>query len=178
MISAYMKDGNIIDHLKQDRRCDRRGLVSASSIQNFFTQMLIYEKLTQAAEGLHYLHSLNHPLLHGDLKGVILPAARPATPNLVYFQANLLIDYYHRVRLCDFGMTRPVIEEESQAFSRSSGLAGSFRWMAPELVIPLNNQDPTKSIQTDVYAFGMTMYEVKRCNHLYESSHNVEIIRC
>lgn len=106
------------------------------------------------ALGLVYLH-LNG-IVHGDLKGVsILP-----TPYICLtkplLQLNVLIDDAGNAVLCDFGLSRVKADVTSRtANADDSGIIGSRNWMAPELLI---GKSLKKSC--DIYAFGMTLYEV------------------
>ncbi|KAI6006161.1 kinase-like domain-containing protein, partial [Pisolithus marmoratus] len=89
------------------------------------------------ANGLCYLH--NHelgPVVHGDLKGL-----------------NVLVSSDHRALLSDFGLSTLNLSSFSMTTDAIRG--GSFPWMAPEL---LNNG--SVSIETDVWAFGMTVVEL------------------
>lgn len=70
-------------------------------------------------------------------------------------QANVLIDNMGQACLADFGLSR-ILEELSGTASTTSNLAGSIRWMAPELVI----SSCRPNIYTDMYAFGSLMLEV------------------
>jgi len=85
--------------------------------------------------GLTYLHSVN--LLHRDLKSM-----------------NVLISHDKQTaKLCDFGMTRLKLDNSSIQTQRY--FCGTPQWMAPEL---FNNEKPDKS--TDIYALGMTFFEI------------------
>jgi serine/threonine protein kinase len=73
------------------------------------------------------------------------------------FQANILIDEREHARLADFGL---ITISETQHFNTTVSHAsdkGSTRWMAPELF----KEGVTKSRSSDVYAFGMTILEVR-----------------
>ncbi|KAG8895413.1 hypothetical protein FRB99_000602 [Tulasnella sp. 403] len=88
--------------------------------------------LRETAEALVYLHSVN--TIHGDVKA-----------------SNILVADDTRVVMCDFGLAR------LSAASTAPGLkgAGTVRWQSPELW-----EEASKSYASDVYAFGMTIYEV------------------
>lgn len=83
---------------------------------------------------LAYLHDQN--VIHGDVKG-----------------GNVLVSAQNKILLCDFGLAK------TTGIVTSSSLAGkgSLRWQAPELM----GEDPTKTCESDVYAFAMTIYEVR-----------------
>ncbi|KAJ7624397.1 kinase-like domain-containing protein [Roridomyces roridus] len=91
--------------------------------------------------GLEYLHGHPRTICHGDLKG-----------------ANVLIDHSNRALLCDFGLARV----KADVTSRTGGMAehgpticGSRNWMAPELFTGV-----PASTRSDMYAFGMTVFEL------------------
>ncbi|KAG8895828.1 hypothetical protein FRB99_000319 [Tulasnella sp. 403] len=87
--------------------------------------------LTEVAEGLAYVHREGY--LHGDVKA-----------------ANILISTDVHPLICDFGLSRAI----STGTNPKLKGYGTYGWQAPEL---LNGQ--SKSPQTDVYAFGITISE-------------------
>ena len=84
------------------------------------------------ASALYYLHS--NSIVHGDIKG-----------------SNVLASPNGDALLCDFGLAKLVGSQTSGSRKGS----GTLRWESPEL---LHGQ--TKSAASDVWAFGMTIYEV------------------
>ncbi|KIJ52455.1 hypothetical protein M422DRAFT_243241 [Sphaerobolus stellatus SS14] len=92
--------------------------------------------ITGVIHGLHYLHDRKCPIIHGDLRG-----------------GNILISDDGVPRLTDFGLSR--ILNEASGFTRSSDLAGSLRWMAPEL---FEGHKVNKA--SDIWALGMTILEI------------------
>ncbi|KIL56420.1 hypothetical protein M378DRAFT_1038342, partial [Amanita muscaria Koide BX008] len=90
--------------------------------------------LKDIIKGLHYLHS-TVPL---------------------HFGANVLINHRKEACLCDFGLSRIVIDNTLWR-TTATHASGTLRWMAPELI-----QDDiiVPTIATDIYAFGMTSYEI------------------
>jgi serine/threonine protein kinase len=102
------------------------------------------------------LHNLSPPLIHGDIKAVSHSVCDTSTSHRV-FQANILIDEEEHARLADFGL---ITISETQSFITTISHAsdqGSTRWMAPELF----KEGVRKSRMSDVYAFGMTILEVR-----------------
>jgi len=102
--------------------------------------------LTQVASGIAYLHTVKPTIIHGDLKG-----------------GNILVDESGSAIITDFGLSK-VIEEMSDSTSRgTSFFAGSTRWMAPELIFALIEDDgvvPPITTYSDVYAFASICLEI------------------
>ncbi|KAJ6556800.1 kinase-like domain-containing protein [Mycena vulgaris] len=87
--------------------------------------------------GLEYLHS--RKICHGDLKGI-----------------NVLVDDLGHAQLCDFGLTRIKADITSRTAQIGNIItSGSRNWMAPEMFAG----SPAR-LPSDIYAFGMTLYEL------------------
>ncbi|KAG2069628.1 kinase-like protein [Suillus decipiens] len=96
--------------------------------------------LRQFMSGLAYLHG--RAIVHGDLK-----------------PTNILIDDAGNAVLADFGQSR--ILEASGFTTSTTTTAGTFRYMAPELMVPENpDTTPTPTMASDVWAAGMTGLEI------------------
>ena len=67
----------------------------------------------------------------------------------------MLIDDSGKAILCDFGLTRIRADVTSRTAKADGGIMGSRNWMAPELLLGGSLRKPS-----DIYAFGMTIYEV------------------
>ena len=90
-------------------------------------------QLRDVAEGLAYLHDQH--MVHGDVKGL-----------------NILISNDVRAMLCDFGLAK----EMDWAPNTTQDAIGTLPWMSPERL-----QGGGRSYNDDVYAFGITIYEVQ-----------------
>ncbi|KAG0250690.1 hypothetical protein DFQ27_009262 [Actinomortierella ambigua] len=89
----------------------------------------------EMAYGLAYIH--HEGILHRDLKS-----------------DNVLLTRHMEVKLCDFGLA--VVKTSSGGHS-TEVMRGTFRWMAPELVV---SERPRYTTKSDMYAFGMVMWEM------------------
>lgn len=107
------------------------------------------------ALGIMYLHSQN--IVHGDLKGVLsFSIVHYLYLICNYYQKNVLIDDGGKALLCDFGLSRVKADITSHSTtSDATAAAGSRYWMAPERLMGKSLRNPG-----DIYAFGMTAYEV------------------
>lgn len=77
-------------------------------------------------------------------------------------QENILISENGVAKLGDFGLSRTYMETEHPEFAhttagQSTRSAGTLRFKAPELLF----EDILKSPSTDIWAFGMTLYQVR-----------------
>ncbi|URD80193.1 STYKc [Musa troglodytarum] len=86
------------------------------------------------AKGVNYLHCLNPPIVHWDLK----------TP-------NLLVDKNWSAKVCDFGLSR----FKANTYISSKSVAGTPEWMAPEFL----RGEPSNE-KCDVYSFGVILWEL------------------
>ncbi|KAB2023666.1 hypothetical protein ES319_D06G034100v1 [Gossypium barbadense] len=85
-------------------------------------------------KGINYLHCLNPPIVHWDLKS-----------------PNLLVDKNWTVKVCDFGLSR----FKGGTFISSKSVAGTPEWMAPEFL----RGEPSNE-KSDVYSFGVILWEL------------------
>ncbi|EJC97441.1 kinase-like protein [Fomitiporia mediterranea MF3/22] len=116
-----------------------------------------FEKILGFANGLDYLH--REDIVHSDLKA-----------------DNVLINQFGTPLICDFGISRMLSATASVAAITSGGLKGSIRWMAYELLDfeSLDGGHHTK--ESDVWAFGMTVYETLTKNLPYADLKNDALV--
>ncbi|KAJ7587148.1 kinase-like domain-containing protein [Mycena floridula] len=118
MISPFMEEGTISEYLKIHPTANKLML------------------LCDVANALEFIHGLDPPILHGDVKG-----------------SNILIDKNGRALLSDFGVAEIL---KSETVVKSGSRLGTLRWMAPEAITP----DEVITLKADVYSFGCFCIEV------------------
>ncbi|KLO18177.1 kinase-like protein [Schizopora paradoxa] len=91
------------------------------------------------AAGLAYLH--NEGVIHADLKG-----------------RNILVSPNKQPLLADFGLSRMLVQSQVTSGSRSQ--AGTVRWTAKELILDIDDENSKCNMSTDIWAFGMVIYEL------------------
>jgi tRNA A-37 threonylcarbamoyl transferase component Bud32 len=97
----------------------------------------------ETATGVAYLHMRDVAIVHGDMKA-----------------GNVLLTKHRAVRICDFGMSEAKDRSKTMSVavagsSSSGGAAMTVAWSAPELF-----KAQPKSYATDVYALGITLWEI------------------
>ncbi|KAL5531801.1 hypothetical protein ACEPAF_5363 [Sanghuangporus sanghuang] len=93
--------------------------------------------ITGIAQGLAYLHERD--VVHSDIKS-----------------DNVLISNSGDALLCDFGLSRMITASRTYA-KMTSTIKGTDRYMAPEFFDPPYTKHSEK---TDIWAFGMTVFEL------------------
>ena len=88
--------------------------------------------MKDCALGMNRLHCSRPPILHLDLK-----------------PANLLVDENYDVKIGDFGLSKVNLSGNNR------GLLGSPAYMSPEMLLGQEYDE-----KTDIYSFGMVLYEV------------------
>ncbi|KAJ8079774.1 hypothetical protein PM082_016596 [Marasmius tenuissimus] len=114
------------------------------------------KSLREIAAGIAYLHSHEPTIVHGDIRG-----------------ANILVTDDLTCALADFGLA---IATESRIMptSSGSGLKGSIRWLAPEVIS--GDRHWRESPCRDVYAFGCTVLELLTLEPPFASQTEAEVI--
>jgi serine/threonine protein kinase len=101
------------------------------------------------AKGMSYLHAQYPVIIHRDLK----------SPNI------LLGTNVREVKITDFGLSRLRV-----ASFVNTGPGGTPEWMAPELL----RQDPFDE-QSDVFSFGVILWELIMCEKPWRDDHPMQI---
>lgn len=101
------------------------------------------------ADALHYAHTQG--VLHRDIK-----------------PANLLLDRQSTLWIADFGLAKLA---EQQAVTATGDIVGTPQYMPPE------SFDGTYDIRSEVYALGLTLYELLTLQPAIEGNGTADIIR-
>ena len=103
--------------------------------------------------GLQYLH--DKAIVHRDLKSL-----------------NVLLDGNLRAQLTDFGLAQVKIETKTTTAQPEKSV-GTRPWMAPELF----GLRPKYSFESDIYAYGMTLWEIAARKIPYAGVEDADIVR-
>jgi serine/threonine-protein kinase len=129
------------------RRCRELGVPLPST--------LVAEIGAQVARGLHYAHSLTE-------KGKPLALVhRDVTPH------NVLMSFDGAVKLTDFG-----IAKAGTSFTAPGMLKGKFAYMSPEQA-----RGEKVDARTDVFALGITLWEMLTGGRLFEGDSDIAVLR-
>ncbi|QRV97877.1 Serine/threonine-protein kinase [Ceratobasidium sp. AG-Ba] len=126
MVSPMMKNFDAVAYLKKYRN-------------NPNMQKGIMRIITDAAEGLKYLHGRNPPVVHSGMRG-----------------DNILITDSGGGIIGGFGLTKVLATGEAPP-AVMTGRTDSYRWMAPEM---LSGDQPTLQTPSDVWSWAMAALEL------------------
>ncbi|XP_052034435.1 serine/threonine-protein kinase B-raf-like [Apodemus sylvaticus] len=118
-------------------------------IETKFEMIKLIDIARQTAQGMDYLHAKS--IIHRDLKS-----------NNIFLHEDLT------VKIGDFGLA--TVKSRWSGSHQFEQLSGSILWMAPE-VIRMQEKNPY-SFQSDVYAFGIVLYELMTGLLPYSSINN------
>ncbi|XP_006633556.1 serine/threonine-protein kinase B-raf isoform X2 [Lepisosteus oculatus] len=118
-------------------------------IETKFEMIKLIDIARQTAQGMDYLHAKS--IIHRDLKS-----------NNIFLHEDLT------VKIGDFGLA--TVKSRWSGSHQFEQLSGSILWMAPE-VIRLQDKNPY-SFQSDVYAFGIVLYELMTGQLPYSNINN------
>ncbi|KAF9521139.1 hypothetical protein BS47DRAFT_14058 [Hydnum rufescens UP504] len=128
LIIPFMENGNSVHYLEDN-------------------PMHLLPVIHGVASAVSYLHGLDPPVIHGDIRG-----------------SNILVDSNGIPKLCDFGLAR-FRREVSRTHTRHVE-GGSDRHIAPELYSGVHDFRTTP--QTDIYSLSMTLLELSTRSHPFQ----------
>ncbi|KAF8627079.1 hypothetical protein AX15_004557 [Amanita polypyramis BW_CC] len=124
IVMEHYKRGNLMDYMKAKSTSfeEKLGLVG------------------DIARGLNYLHTLDPPVVHGDLRA-----------------ANVFVDNERHAVIADYELVHIIGPQDFTSYKP----AGTARWIAPELTLAEDDYDgPKYSKASDIFALAMTIMEV------------------
>ncbi|KIY67217.1 kinase-like protein [Cylindrobasidium torrendii FP15055 ss-10] len=130
LISPWMKNGNILQYLDTHPTHSR------------------LDVMIDILAGLDYLHTLDPPVIHADIRG-----------------ANIVVKDNGRCCLADFGLA---LLSETMA-TMTSTVRGSMRWLPPEA---LESAADSYKPPRDMYSFACTVIEIYTGRHPFPNLKN------
>ncbi|XP_029924662.1 receptor-interacting serine/threonine-protein kinase 4 [Myripristis murdjan] len=113
---------------------------------------LRFRIIHETAVGMNFLHCMNPPLLHLDLK-----------------PANILLDAHYHVKISDFGLARWNGLSRADDISRD-GFCGTISYLPPERIIEKDRVSDTKH---DVYSFSIVIWGILTQKKPYQGENNI-----
>ncbi|KAG8924106.1 hypothetical protein FRC00_005472, partial [Tulasnella sp. 408] len=132
----FMTNGNIDQYLEK----------TSSLVSDNLRLKLLRDSLS----GLVYLHSLNPPICHADIK-----------------PENILITDEITAVLCDFGLARRA-DGKPSGLTTTKTIKGSTRYMSPELL----EEDGVQTLRSDIWAYGCLVFKVMTGSLPYGSANS------
>ncbi|KAG8891135.1 hypothetical protein FRB99_003842, partial [Tulasnella sp. 403] len=139
LVSNYMQHGNVNEYIAREKPNVGQRLKLA----------------IDTAEGLRYLHTLNPPVCHGDIKPVCMLPTRQEDEADRVSQLNVLVNDLRRAMICDFGLARSMESMPSGLTTSTFNQCGSIAYQSPELVMGVSR----RSLESDVWAWGCLLHE-------------------
>ena len=150
IVSKYYARGSMADALRQGLSNDER--------RAELTWSRRLHMAVDVAAGLLYMHSYSPPILHRDLKAI-----------------NCFLDEHYKALVGDFGLTKPM-QDLARSVASSGTAANNPRWLAPELLTDTELGESHYTTKTDIYAFGMVLFELLTWREPFRNTGHWEII--
>lgn len=132
LIYEFIEKGSLDQWLYDTSSEENHDSIELNFPLSWDTRMKIIKGI---ANGLSYVHNLDIPIIHRDIKA-----------------SNILLDANFEVHIADFGLARSIEGSHSHV---STQVAGTMGYMPPEYL-----HGATASINGDVYSFGVLMLEI------------------
>ncbi|GKV39901.1 hypothetical protein SLEP1_g47601 [Rubroshorea leprosula] len=133
LIYEFLEKGSVDQWLHDTSSREECGLADWRSPLSWKTKIKVVRGI---ANGLAYLHGLDTPIIHRDIKA-----------------SNVLLDSDFEAHISDFGLARQVKEAHSHV---STQVAGTMGYMPPEY----REGNTAATVMADVYSFGILMIEI------------------
>lgn len=133
LIYEFIERGSLDQWLHDTSSREEHGRLVSQTPLTFDTKVKIVKGV---ANGLAYLHGLDTPIIHRDIKA-----------------SNVLLDSDFEAHIADFGLARQVSEAQSHV---STQVAGTMGYMPPEY----REGNTAATVMADVYSFGILMIEI------------------
>ena len=146
IVTEYISNGNLFDYLHKNNNEYEDNKSNYNKLNTKLKLKIAY----QIALSIKYLHSRN--ITHCDIKS-----------------SNILLENDFDIKLSDFGLSQFLNILDFSVNKR--GKFGTTHWMAPEIM--LNQKYQKKS---DVFSYGMILYELISGKIPYKELSNVQII--
>lgn len=142
LVYQYMINGSLEDRLQ----C-RQGTKP-------LTWYIRFKIATGSARGLQFLHGMDKPLIHGDIKS-----------------ANILLDPYFEPRIGDFGLAR---EGPLQEYThvKVSHVHGTRPYLPDEFL-----RGKKFSTKVDTYSFGVVLFEIATGQRAYDNLRHYKFLK-
>ncbi len=138
---------------------DIKGILQTSIKQGHFLPIQFAANImSQAAEGLHYAHTLT------DMYGTPLDIVhRDISPQ------NILVTFMGTVKIVDFGIAKAATQSQE---TRAGTLKGKFAYMSPEQALGKKLDG-----RSDVFALGIVLYEITLGKRLFRSDSELKTLK-
>lgn len=136
LIYEFMERGNLDRWLHDSSSTDFDGYDDTSGYKLPLSWKTRNKIVKGVANGLAYLHGLDKPIIHRDIKA-----------------SNVLLDREYEAHIADFGLARSIDASSSHV---STQFAGTMGYMPPEY----KEGFTVATVRADVFSFGILMLEI------------------
>tara|TARA_B110000093_G_C12910597_1_gene384588 strand:+ start:14 stop:1009 length:996 start_codon:yes stop_codon:yes gene_type:complete len=126
LLYEYMENGNLEDYYNKNKNKNKKWKPDIKLLNKWLIQ------LTQA---IYFLHNCYYPIIHRDIK-----------------PSNLLLDESLNLKLTDFGLSKHLKSKNDNY--NMSGMTGTLRYMAPEVINNCDNYD----LKIDIYSLSLNFW--------------------
>ncbi|XP_010268568.1 PREDICTED: leucine-rich repeat receptor protein kinase EMS1-like [Nelumbo nucifera] len=136
LIYEFIEKGCLDQWLHDTSSSQEAGPWSSSVVRAPLSWETRIKIIRGVANGLHFLHTLDTPIIHRDIKA-----------------SNVLLDSEFEAHIADFGLARKIEALNSHV---STQVAGTMGYMPPEY----KDGVTVATVKADVYSFGILMVEI------------------